>query len=218
MLCFTSGVEREGRVWEPYTKWRWYGLQGFCFIHSVLHSRQYSVTSTSCTVRRQVRCCSVCARAGWHFHYIPSSTAWGHSGKKNTAGSIGVTLVSPNTAPHEGPFTSSGLLSTQLGAQLTERGVPWALLNRNEPAQGVGEINRPNSHPENGQEWHFLSGGAQEIRPNFFRKGPSDSCSLSNPEVTRSVLREGEGECACSPAGAARDPQECQGCLTEVTK
>ena len=42
--------------------------------------------------------------------------------------------------------------------------------------------------------------------------------SLSNPEVTRSVLREGEGECACSPAGAARDPQECQGCLTEVTK
>ena len=149
------------------------------------------MTSTSCTVRRQVRSCSVCARAGWHFHYIPSSTAWGHSGKKNTAGSIGVTLVSPNTAPHEGPLTSSGLLSTQLGAQLTVWGVPWALLNRNEPAQGVGEINRPNSHPENGQEWHFLSGGAQEIRPNFFRKGPSDSASRKHFWYLRIRLKPG---------------------------
>lgn len=35
--------------------------------------------------------------------------------KKKTVGSIGVTVVAPNTAPHEGLFTSSGLLSTQPG-------------------------------------------------------------------------------------------------------
>lgn len=115
MLCFILGVEREGRVWEPYTKWGWYGLKGFCFIHSVLHSRKHSVPSTYCTVRRQVRACSVCAMAGWHFHYTLSSSAWGHSGKKKTVGSIGVTVVAPNTAPHEELFTSSGLLSTQPG-------------------------------------------------------------------------------------------------------